>query len=139
MRSDGVAERARRWRRAGSLALGRKHRWGGIVLDAVRVAAAAAALQIPAAVAAEPNSPSKPAFASQWPDASNTGPPRDLALKPSGPLAIAVAGTTISGLDIQGGVVVNADNVTIEMSRISGSVWAVIKIDPHRTGVVVRD
>jgi len=60
-------------------------------------------------------------------------------LKPSGPLTIAVAGTTISGLDIQGGVTVNADNVTIETSRISAKAWAVIKIDPHRTGIVVRD
>jgi hypothetical protein len=90
-------------------------------------------------VVAEPNNPSKPAFASEWPDASNTGPPRDLKLKPSGPLTIAVAGTTISGLDIQGGVTVNADNVTIETSRISAKAWAVIKIDPHRTGIVVRD
>ncbi|WP_158237611.1 right-handed parallel beta-helix repeat-containing protein [Bradyrhizobium forestalis] len=110
-----------------------------MVLNVVRIAAAVAALQITAAVATEPDSPSQPAFASQWPDASNTGPPRDLKLKPSGPLTIAVAGTTISGLDIQGGVTVDADNVTIEMSRISAKAWAVIKIDPHRTGVVVRD
>ena len=109
------------------------------MLYAARIAAAVAALQIPAGVVAEPNNPSKPAFASEWPDASNTGPPRDLKLKPSGPLTIAVAGTTISGLDIQGGVTVNADNVTIETSRISAKAWAVIKIDPHRTGIVVRD
>ncbi|AWL96942.2 MULTISPECIES: right-handed parallel beta-helix repeat-containing protein [Bradyrhizobium] len=139
MRSDSLEGQRRSWRGARGLALGHM-RWGGIVLEAARVAVAVAALQIPAAaVAAEPNGASKLAFASQWPDASNTGPPRDLVLKPSGPLTIAVSGTTISGLDIQGGVVVNADNVTIEMSRISASAWAVIKIDPHRTGVVVRD
>ncbi len=109
------------------------------MLYAARIVAAVAALQIPAGVVAEPNNPSKPAFASEWPDASNTGPPRDLKLKPSGPLTIAVAGTTISGLDIEGSVTVNADNVTIETSRISAKAWAVIKIDPHRTGIVVRD
>ncbi|MDD1528219.1 hypothetical protein C7U92_26685 [Bradyrhizobium sp. WBOS7] len=127
------------WRVAGEHAFGRKRAGSEIVLYAARMAAAVAALQIPAGVVAEPNNPSKPAFASEWPDASNTGPPRDLKLKPSGPLTIAVAGTTISGLDIQGGVTVNADNVTIETSRISAKAWAVIKIDPHRTGIVVRD
>lgn len=138
MRSNSAAGQGPRWRRARGPALGHE-RWGGIVLESVRVAAMLAALQIAAAVAAEPDSPFEAAFAFQWPDASNTGPPRDLELKPSGPLTIAVAGTTISGLDIQGGVVVNADNVTIEMSRIAASAWAVIKIDPHRTGIVVRD
>jgi len=139
MRSNSAGTEARNWRRAGERESGRKRPWGMIALDAVRMAAAITALQIPAAAAAEPNSPPQPAIASQWPDASNTGPPRDLELKSSGPLTIAVAGTTISGLDIQGGVTVNADNVTIEMSRISAKAWAVIKIDLHRTGIVVRD
>lgn len=139
MKSNSTAEQVRRWRGAGGRALGRKRCWAGVLLDAARVAVAVAALETPAALAAEPGSPSKPAFASQWPDASNTGPPRDLKLKPSGPLTIAVAGTTISGLEIQGGVTVNADNVTIQMSRISASAWAVIKIDPRQTGIVVRD
>ncbi len=138
MGSKSVAEEMRRRRRIGGSALGRKRWWGGIVLDVARVAAAVVALQFRGEVAAEPNSPSQPTSASQWPDATNTGP-RDLELKRSGPLTIATAGTTISGLDIDGGVTVNADNVTIEMSRISANAWAVIRIDPHQTGVVVRD
>ncbi len=138
MGSKSVAEEMRRRRRIGGSALGRKRWWAGIVLDVARVAAAVVALQFRGEVAAEPNSPSQPTSASQWPDATNTGP-RDLELKRSGPLTIATAGTTISGLDIDGGVTVNADNVTIEMSRISANAWAVIRIDPHQTGVVVRD
>lgn len=139
MESKSVAGEMRRRRRIGGSARGRKRWWSGFVLDVARVVAAVAALQFPGGVAAEPNSPSQPASASQWPDATNTGPPSDLELKPSGPLTIAIAGTTVSGLDIEGGVTVNADNVTIEMSRISANAWAVIKIDPHQTGVVVRD
>lgn len=116
-----------------------KRRWRSAAWHAARVAGAVALLQASLGMAAEPGGPQRPPSTSFWPDATNTGPPAELKLKSSAALTIDVAGTTISGLDIEGGVIVNADNVTIEMSRISGKAWAVIKIDPHQTGVVVRD
>lgn len=89
-------------------------------------------------LAHEPNDPAKPRLSATWPDVTSTGP-GDHKLEQSGPLTITSEGTTISGLDIYGGVTISADNVTIEMSRISANAWAVIKIDPHQTGIVVRD
>jgi Right handed beta helix region len=111
------------------------------LLGAVQLVSAVTLFQMSpgGAAEAEGNVRKPPASTSSWPDETNTGAPAEVKLKPSGPLAINVTGTAISGLDIHGGVLINADNVTIEMSRIAANEWAVIKIGPSRTGVVVRD
>jgi hypothetical protein len=123
---------------AGSTAHSKRQR--SVVVRALAfIAGLVSLLETPAPMAAEPNNQSKPALSTPWPDATTTGPPGDLKLEPSGPLTITVAGTVVSGLDIRGGVVINANNVTIEMSRIAANAWAVVKIDPHQTGIVVKD
>jgi len=53
-----------------------------------------------------------------WPDASNTGVPVGVSLKPSGSLVITKPGTVINGLDISGCVTIDAADVTITNSRI---------------------
>lgn len=57
-----------------------------------------------------------------WPDASNTGVPAGVALTPSGGMTITKSGTVVSGLDINGDVVVRASNVTIENSKVHGRI-----------------
>jgi len=56
-----------------------------------------------------------------YPDATNTGVPLGSSLTPSGPVTVTRDGTTLSGLEIVGRVVVAADDVTIEGSRIAPS------------------
>ncbi|WP_197090859.1 right-handed parallel beta-helix repeat-containing protein [Bradyrhizobium sp. LTSP849] len=123
---------------AGSTAGGCKRRWGRGVLATAFIVGWVSLFEIATGLALEPNDPAKPRLSASWPDATSTGP-GDHKLERSGPLTVTSGGTTISGLDIHGGVTISADNVTIEMSRISANAWAVIKIDPHQTGIVVRD
>jgi hypothetical protein len=123
---------------AGSTAGGCQRLWGRGVLATAFIVGWVSLLEIATGLAHEPNDPAKPRLSATWPDVTSTGP-GDHKLEPSGPLTITSGGTTISGLDIYGGVTISADNVTIEMSRISANAWAVIKIDPHQTGIVVRD
>ena len=59
-------------------------------------------------------SPAPPADPSSWPDASNTGVPAGTTLTPSGSITVAVAGAVVSGLDVSGCLVIEADNVTIK-------------------------
>jgi len=53
-----------------------------------------------------------------YPDATNTGVPVGVALKPSGSITVTDDGTTVSGLQITGSVTIAANGVTIEDSRI---------------------
>lgn len=80
-----------------------------------------------------------PAETTSWPDASNTGVPAGLALKPSGELTVAEAGAVISGLDIRGAVTVKADNVTIANCRITAATYSVVQISEGVTGTTVRN
>lgn len=57
-----------------------------------------------------------------WPDASNTGVPVGTTLTPSPGLTITRAGTVISGLDIDGDVLIRAANVTVKNSRVTGRI-----------------
>lgn len=57
-----------------------------------------------------------------WPDASNTGVPAGVTLTPTGGMTITKAGTVVSGMDINGDVVVRAANVTIENSKVHGRI-----------------
>jgi len=64
-----------------------------------------------------------------WPDATNTGVPAGTTLTKSGQLVINTAGAVISGLDISGGVIINAPNVTLENCKISSSGFYVVQIN----------
>ncbi|MDG4823381.1 hypothetical protein O7635_16110 [Asanoa sp. WMMD1127] len=66
-----------------------------------------------------------------WPDASNTGVPKGLALTPAEDLDLDVDGQVVTGLDIDGCVDVKARNVTIRQSRITcdRKTWAVRTFD----------
>ena len=72
-----------------------------------------------------------------YPDATNTGVPAGTALTPRGQLTITTAGAVVEGLDITGGVVVAAANVTIRKCRIRSSTQYVIK--NNSTGLLVED
>ena len=54
-----------------------------------------------------------------YPDATNTGVPSGTTLTASGSRTVTTNGQVLNGLDITGTVVVAADNVTIENSRIT--------------------
>jgi Ca2+-binding RTX toxin-like protein len=75
----------------------------------------------------------------RWPDATNTGVPDGVTLLPSGDVVVTKAGTVISGLDIKGTVYINADNVTLENSKVTSSNYWAVKIQAGAKGVVVQD
>jgi hypothetical protein len=54
-----------------------------------------------------------------FPDASSTGVPDGVALKPSGSLTVTKPGAVVSGLDVTGAIDVHADDVTIENTRVT--------------------
>lgn len=82
--------------------------------------------------------PSAPSF-SGFPDASNTGVPAGVSLRSSGSLTITTPGTVIDGLDVNGSIDVQADNVTIRNSRVStGSARYPIRVHPGVTGVLIE-
>ena len=74
-----------------------------------------------------------------YPDETNTGVPDGTVLEESGGMTITTEGTTISGLDISGTVYINADNVTIESSKITSAGYYCIQIAPGVTGTVIQD
>ena len=58
-----------------------------------------------------------------WPDGSNTGVPEGTTLKPyDGPLRVTVPGTVIDGYEISGTLVIDASDVTIKNSRVTGRI-----------------
>jgi hypothetical protein len=88
-------------------------------------------------------SPTMRADPSSWPDASNTGVPAGTTLTPSGSVTVAVAGAVVSGLDVSGCLVIEADNVTIEDTRIRhGTCSDRFNIDTgtgQYTGILIED
>ncbi|MDB5610832.1 MAG: hypothetical protein JWP25_7732 [Bradyrhizobium sp.] len=74
-----------------------------------------------------------------WPDATNTGVPAGVTLRPSGKLVVSKAGAVISGLDIHGPVYINAPNVVLEKCKVTSSSYNVVQIVTGMTGVVVQD
>ncbi len=67
---------------------------------------------VPAAVDAVPGG--------SFPGADSTGVPKGTALTTSGALRVTTPGATLSGLDVTGGIVVDAPGVTIANSLIHG-------------------
>ena len=54
-----------------------------------------------------------------YPDPTNTGVPAGTSLTASGSITVSTAGQVISGKDVTGQIYVNANNVTIENSRVT--------------------
>lgn len=75
----------------------------------------------------------------KWPDVTNTGPPKDLVLKPSGEIIVTEPGTVISGVDVRGSVYIKAPNVTLMNCRVTSSGFAVVDIAAHVSGAVVQN
>ena len=72
-----------------------------------------------------------------FPDARNTGVPAMVTLVRSAGLTIDTPGTVIEGLDIQGMVTIDANDVTLKNCRVTADSWAVINITSGKTGVVI--
>ncbi len=65
-----------------------------------------------------------------WPNATTTGVPAGKTLTTyNGTLIVTTPGAVIDGLNITGGVVVEAPNVTIQNCVITGSSWFVVLFD----------
>lgn len=54
------------------------------------------------------------------PDRDSVGLPDGLGLCPAGPLTVTVPGTVLDGLDVRGGIVIDAADVVVRRSRITG-------------------
>ena len=74
-----------------------------------------------------------------FPDARNTGVPAMVTLVRSAGLTINTPGAVIEGLDIQGMVTINANDVTLKNCRVTADSWAVINVTSGKTGVVIQD
>ena len=77
--------------------------------------------RVPSPAVSTPPAPAPLTQAAGRPGASNTGVPAGTVLKASGALTVTTSGAVIDALDITGGVVIEASNVTIKRSRIRGS------------------
>ena len=95
---------------------------------------------LPAAQASLRNCINRPS-ACGYPDRSNTGVPSVIALKPTSGITVTHRGAVLSGLDVNGSIQVNADDVTITRSRVtsSGSTGHNIVIAPGVSGTVIED
>jgi len=74
---------------------------------------------------------------SVFPDATTTGVPSGVSLVPSGRLVIDTPGALVENLDITGGVVINAPNVTLRNCKVSSSGDIVVQINAD--GAVVQN
>lgn len=93
--------------------------FGGVAVVVGRGAVLFAARDSSSARPAPRAIPSDTSPGASFPDETSTGVPRETTLTPSEALDIRLAGSVISGLDIDGCVDVEADNVTIRSSRIT--------------------
>jgi hypothetical protein len=78
-------------------------------------------------------------LATGFPDAKKTGVPAGVALVPSSSLVINTPEVVLEGLDIQGTVTINANDVTLKNCKVAAASWAVINITSGKTGVVIQD
>lgn len=83
--------------------------------------------------------PTTPPVQTGFPNASNTGVPAGVTLTNSGGLTITAAGTVVDAKNITGTVQINANNVTIKRSKITGSGYAIVRVQDGRTGVRLED
>ncbi len=76
---------------------------------------------------------------SGFPNATNTGVPAGVVLKPSGSIVVETAGAVIEGLDIKGSVVIAAPNVTLKNCKVTDAGFDVVLVKPGITGVTIQD
>ena len=84
-----------------------------------------------------------------FPDASNTGVPKGTQLKPSGNIEVTEDGAVISGLEVTGSIEIDANDVTIENTKVTldgpgcGTRSTCGNFDVHieegSTGTVIKD
>lgn len=84
-----------------------------------------------------------------YPDATNTGVPAGTTLTPSGSITASTAGEVINAKDVTGNIEIDANNVTVENTRVtlnSGSCGPTtscgnseIRINEGVTGTVIKD
>jgi hypothetical protein len=86
-----------------------------------------------------PPSTTTPSSTTGFPDATNTGVPAGVTLKPSGGMTVSTAGAVIDGYNITGTLTINASNVVVKRSKISSSSYNVIKVSDSATGVRIED
>src|SRR4029077_5934725 len=85
----------------------------------------------------------------RFPDASNTGVPKGMSLKPSGSLEVKEDGAVITGLEVNGTIEIDADDVIVENVKVTlggsgcGSQSTCGNYDLHveegATGTVIRN
>lgn len=93
----------------------------------------------PGDAGAPPPSPPPPPSSSAWPDATNTGVPKGIVLKPSGGITVNTAGTVLDGYAFTGAVIINANNVTLQNCTVTTADYWAVKIMDGITGTVVQD
>ncbi|GLR97788.1 MULTISPECIES: right-handed parallel beta-helix repeat-containing protein [Bradyrhizobium] len=76
---------------------------------------------------------------SGFPNATNTGVPPGTTLKESDGFVISSSGAVIEGLDIRGGVVIDAPNVTLRNCRITYDGVYVVLIKGGISGTVIQN
>ncbi len=54
-----------------------------------------------------------------FPDASNTGVPKGMALKPSGSIDVTEDGAVVKGLEVNGTIEIDANDVTVEDVKVT--------------------
>ena len=74
-----------------------------------------------------------------FPSAYSTGVPAGTTLKPSGTITVSQPGTVIDGLDVDGEIYVEASDVTIKNTRVTGHSWAVIDVAQGASNVTIQD
>jgi hypothetical protein len=65
---------------------------------------------------------------SSFPDATTTGVPEGMALKPTGSITADTPDSVISGVDVRGEVVINAPNVTLKNCRVTSETFVAIAV-----------
>lgn len=67
-----------------------------------------------------------------WPDASTTGVPEGIELTPSGPLVVTTASAVVEGLEVEGGIIVEAPDVVIRNTLVRGEQRNLIDCDARK-------
>ena len=74
-----------------------------------------------------------------FPDATTTGVPANVVLRPSKSLVIKTRGAIIDGLDISGSVTIEANDVVLQNCKVTGTGYAVVLIRPGISGTVIKN
>ncbi len=76
---------------------------------------------------------------SGFPNASNTGVPAGVTLRPSGSVTVTANGAVIDSLDVSGSIRVEASDVVIKNTRIRNPGGQAITVNPSTKGLLVQD